>query len=219
MPGRSDPTSVGKHEDEHLRRFVAARRDGDADEMRRCWEEVVIDFYDRMDGLVAGVHKGRLDDDEHEAAVSVALVKFGENLMHTFEGVSMGELVNASKALAKFVCMDVQRSSMRRREHEGPSLDAVREGPDGDVATHGWAEVDQAWDDLTRREEQQDAADTASWALDQLDERSRRLLEMDLRDADISEIMQELNVSAANAHKIRSRALKKLRELLEGQDA
>ena len=58
---------VGRHEAEHLRRFLDARARGDAAAMRRWWEELVIDLYDRVDGLVHAAHRGRLDAREHEA--------------------------------------------------------------------------------------------------------------------------------------------------------
>ena len=83
-PPRRPPTSpalcarvraVGRHDDEHLRRFLAARARGDAAAMRRWWDELVIDFYDRMDGFVAAAHRGRLDDDEHELAVAMSLTR------------------------------------------------------------------------------------------------------------------------------------------------
>ena len=40
---------MGRHEAEHLRRFLDARGRGDAAAMRRWWEELVIDLYDRVD--------------------------------------------------------------------------------------------------------------------------------------------------------------------------
>ena len=76
MPARSDSSCVGKHADEHLRRFLAARDAGDAAGMRKWWDELVVDFYDRIDGLVYATHKGRLDDDEHELAVQLSLARF-----------------------------------------------------------------------------------------------------------------------------------------------
>ena len=42
---------MGRHEAEHLRRFLDARARGDAAAMRRGWEELVIDLFDRVDGL------------------------------------------------------------------------------------------------------------------------------------------------------------------------
>ena len=106
---------MGSHADEHLRRFLAARAAGDGAGMRRWWEELVIDFYDRMDGFVYAAHKGRLDESEHELAVQAALIRFSTRLVETFAGGSMGELVNATKTLARGICMDVQRASVRAR--------------------------------------------------------------------------------------------------------
>src|SRR3954447_19841463 len=124
MTSASERSPVADHAEEHLRRFVAARRAGDAAGMRRWWNELVIDVRDRMDGFVATTHRGRLDDDEHELAVAMALARFANNLIATFQGVSMGELVNATKTLARGICIDVQRRSVRARRLEGPSLDA-----------------------------------------------------------------------------------------------
>src|SRR3954468_6635829 len=113
MTAGSDSISVGKHADEHLRRFLAARERGDAAAMRQWWAELVTDFFDRIDGFVAAAHKGRLDDEEHELAVELSLARFTTNLVQTFTGDSMGELVNATKTLTQRICIDVQRSSIR----------------------------------------------------------------------------------------------------------
>ena len=112
-PMSSDHCHVAKHAEEHLRRFLAARAGGDAAGMRRWWEELVIDFYDRMDGFIYAAHKGRLDEQEHEQALELALIRFSTRLPHTFAGTSMGELVNATKTLARGICMDVQRGDPR----------------------------------------------------------------------------------------------------------
>ncbi len=52
MAARSD-SPVGRHDHEHLRRFLLARQAGDPVEMRRWWEELVIDFR-RPDGRPRG---------------------------------------------------------------------------------------------------------------------------------------------------------------------
>jgi len=138
MAAPSDPRTVGRYDEEHLRRFLTARAHDDEAGMRRWWGELVIDFFDRMDGLVFAAHRGRLDDEEHEIAVQQAMIRFSQNLITTFGGVSMGELVNATRTLARGICMDVQAASMRRREHEAASLE---EGWDRDaedaVSHHG----------------------------------------------------------------------------------
>jgi hypothetical protein len=203
---------VGRHDDEHLRRFLAARDRGDAAEMRRWWDELVIDFYDRMDGLVAATHKGRLDDDEHELAVAMSLTRFSTRLIDTFEGVSMGQLVNASKTLARGICMDVQRASIRRHEHEGPSLD---EGWDADAEERPsprWEAQEASW----RHERDERSADIEAfleWALPQLRDDRRAVVELTFHGTEIPEIMAERGISQPNAYQLRSRGLKDLEGL------
>jgi hypothetical protein len=168
----SDSMPVGKHADEHLRRFLAARDRGDAPAMRQWWEALVIDFFDRIDGFVAAAHKGRLGDDEHELAVELSLARFTTNLVHTFSGTSMGELVNATKTLAQHICIDVQRSAIRERERRAGSFD------------DGWDDPNRAWarwetDESHRRHEAEQTAgeirDFLAWALPQLGSDRRRV--------------------------------------------
>src|SRR5690349_8401444 len=102
--------------------------------MRRWWEELVIDFRDRMGALVYLAHQGGLDKEEHEEAVRRALERFGLRLMHTFEGTSMGELVNACKTMATYAYRDVQRDSVARRARETVPLDADAPAPSWDAS-------------------------------------------------------------------------------------
>jgi hypothetical protein len=194
---------VADHADEHLRRFVAARTGGDAGGMRRWWEELVVDFYDRIDGFVAAAHKGRLDAQEHEQAVELALIRFATRLRDTFAGTSMGELVNATKTLARGICMDVQRASVRARRS---------------VAF----EDEYTFDESTRRyevaAEAAEARDFVTWALPQLEESRRRVIELTLAGAEIGEIMQALEISQANAYQRRSRGIRDLAKLKELYD-
>jgi len=209
---------VGRHEEEHLRRFVRARERGDAGAMRLAWEELVVDFHDRMDGLVGATHRGRLDREEHELAVQLALAKFATNLLTTFKGTSVGELVNASKRLAHGVCVDVQRASVRRRRHEGPSLDSGWAATGDDGPTPAW-DAEEAARVHTRDAERADAREFVEWALPQLSGDRRRVLELTLHGAELPEIMRELAVSRDNAYQLRSRGLKDLRALKERFDA
>jgi hypothetical protein len=206
---------VGNHADEHLRQFLAARRSGDAAGMRHWWEALVIDFRDRIDGFVAAAHKGRLDDDEHELAVQLALIRFSSNLVNTFTGASMGELVNATKTLARGICMDVQRRSMRERHRAGPSLDSgwdVAERSDA-----GW-EREESSRRYEASERNADVRDFLDWALPQLCEDRRRVLELTFHGAELPEIMQELDITQANAYQRRSRGMKDLAKLKELYD-
>jgi hypothetical protein len=207
---------VGRHADEHLRRFLLARPAGDAAGMRKYWEELVIDFTDRIDGFVAAAHVGRLNDEEHELAVSLSLTRFSLRLMHSFTGSSMGELVNATKTLAHRICIDVQRGSIREHRLEGPSFDAGWD--DDDRPGYGWehGESVRRYDDEQRSAELRDFFD---WALPQIGEDRRRVLELTFHGAEIPEIMQELGISRVNAYQRRSRGLKELAKLKEQWDA
>lgn len=197
--------------------FVAARRQGDRDAMRRCWGELVIDFYDRMDGFVAAAHKGRLDAGEHEDAVALSMARFSQRLMTTFEGVSVGELVNACKVLSHRICIDVQRASMRRHKHGGPSLDSGWDDPGERRAAAAW-EVEAAERRLDDQERSADAREFLAWALPQVKEERRRVLELSLHGAEITEITDELGISRDNAYQRRKRGMSDLRRLKEQYD-
>ena len=219
MAVQSDPRSVGRHDEEHLRRFLRARADRDVDGMRRWWGELVIDFKDRMDGLVAAAHKGRLDADEHELAVQLAMIRFAQKLVGTFHGTSMGELVNATKQLATFAAIDAQDQSIAARRLQAVSLDDGW-NTDGDErpAGSGW-EVDAATGRLEAEESERTVEDFLSWALPQVIESRRRVLELTFEGAELAEICAELDLSDANAYQRRSRGLTDLRKLKEQYDA
>jgi hypothetical protein len=208
---------VRRHDEEHLRRFLAARRKGEPGEMRRWWDELVIDFFDRMDGFVAGAHKGRLDSAEHELAVELSMVRFSQRLITTFDGVSMGQLVNACKTLARGICIDVQRTSMRERRLEGPSLDSGWD-PAGEPGRRAAWEVEEAERRLDDAEHAADAREFLEWALPQVKEERRRVLELTLLGAEIPEIMDALGIGRENAYQRRSRGMSDLKRLKERYD-
>ena len=204
---------MADHAEEHLRRFVAARNGGDTAAMRRWWEELVIDFHDRMDGFVAAAHRGRLDADEHELAVQLALTKFSTNLVSTFVGASMGELVNASKRLAGFIAIDVQRAAVRVSSRETLSLDT-----DDDRGTPSW-DAAEAWSRHDRDERSAEIADFLAWALPQIEASRRRVLERTFEGAEVAEIMEALGISRDNAYQLRSRGFKDLAKLKQEYDS
>ena len=212
----SDTPSVADHAEQHLRRFVAARQAGDATAMRRWWEELVIDFHDRMDGFVAAAHRGRLDPDEHELAVQLALTRFSTNLVKTFAGTSMGELVNASKTLASFIAIDVQRAAVRISSRETLSLDSGWD--DDDAGAPSW-DAAEAWARHDRDERSAEIADFLAWAMPEIDESRRAVLELTFEGAQVAEIMDALGISRDNAYQLRSRGFKDLAKLKQEYDS
>ena len=218
MATQRDPVGVGRHDEEHLRRFLQARASADAVEMRRWWNELVVDFFDRMDGLVAGAHRGRLDAEEHELAVQMAMIRFSQNLISSFEGISMGELVNACKTLARGISIDVQRRSMSRRAHEGPSIDDSWDS-DGDDGPTGPAwETDEAHARFDAAERSREVTDFLGWALPQIKDGRRDVLERTFEGLEVPEICAELDITPDNAYALRSRGMKDLSKLKEQYD-
>ncbi len=182
--------------------------------MRHWWEELVIDFFDRMDGIVGLTHKNRLDDEEHELAVQLALVRFSTKLIDTFDGVSVGELVNATKTLATYTCIDVQRTSIRDRDRQR-SLDGGWDAEDGeDRPSNAW-EAGEAQARFERDERSGDVNAFLEWALPQIQESRRAVLELTFHGATIPEICEELGLSRDNAYQLRSRGFKDLAMLKE----
>lgn len=215
MASAPDPVPVAKHDDEHLRRFLLARRAGDTVEMRRWWGLLVEDFHERIRLRVAYESTGQLDRDEREDAVQLCLESFADGLFRTFDGTTMGELVNAMKRLVHFRCIDIQRKEAR---HSGASLDGGWDEEDSDRPTPDW-EYDQAKRQFADAETGKDFMGFLAWALPQLPARPRRVAELMLASATTEEICAEFEVSVPNAHQLRSRASKELRQLKEQYDA
>ncbi len=205
------------YDDEHLRRFLAARARGDSREMRRWWNELVIDFFDRIDGLVGAAHRGRLDDDEHDEAVQLSMIKFSKNLIETFAGDSMGELVNATRTLARGICIDVQRKSIRVRDVESNSFDAGWDDDKEDAPSRSW-ETGEAWERAEREERRQDTIEFLNWALPQVAESRREVLKLTFEGAEVDEITGVLGLSRDNAYQLRSRGMSDLKKLKERYD-
>jgi RNA polymerase sigma factor (sigma-70 family) len=145
------------------------------------------------------------------------MTRFATRLVTSFEGSSMGELVNACRTLARGICMDVQRTSMRRHGHGDRSLDAGWDAGSDEPAP-SW-ESDEA---LRRFEQDQRADETReflAWALPHVKGDRRRVLELTFHGAEVSEIAAELDITHDNAYQRRSRGLKDLKKLKEQFDA
>ena len=207
---------MGRHADEHLRRFLLARAAGDAAGMREYWEELVIDFKDRIDGFVAAAHVGRLNDEEHELAVALEpdplLAAADRTPSPAARWASWSTPPRRSRA-ASASTSSAPRSATRR--HRGPSLDAGWDLADG--PEHGWeaAESARRHDEAERSAE---VRDFLEWALPQIGEDRRRVLELTFRGAELPEIMEELGITRDNAYQRRSRAMRDLKRLKEQYD-
>jgi RNA polymerase sigma factor (sigma-70 family) len=211
---------VGRHDDEKLRRFLAARKAGDEAGARRWWDELVSDNFDRVRGMVSLQSRGHLSADEQQDAVQRALVKLFTNMIVTFRGTSMGEWVESTRTLVTFACIDTQRRATTISKHER-SLDQPGRDDDSD----GRWDADVYASIEHRRHEQESAEEDVEsvhdgqafldWAVPQLSAKRRAVIELDRADVPVDEIQERLGVSRDVVYASRCRALKDLAKLRE----
>jgi RNA polymerase sigma factor (sigma-70 family) len=209
---------VGRHDDEKLRRFLAARRLGDEATARRWWEELLSDNFDRVRGMVTLQARGHLSHDEQQEALQRALIKLANNMIETFRGTSMGEWVESTRTLVKFACIDTQRRAAAISKHEH-SLD--QPGRDDDDAGRWDADVYAAIEEQRREQESaehdienlSDGQAFLDWAVPKLTDKRRAVIELDREEIPVEEIQERLGVSRDVVYASRSRALKDLAKL------
>lgn len=214
-----DSRGVHRHDEERLRRFLAARRRCDEAAARRWWDELVTDNFDRLRGMVFLESRGRLSSDEQDDALQRALIKLANNMIETFHGVSMGEWVESTRKLVKFACMDTQRRAQTISKRER-SLD--QPGRDDDSAGRWDTEIYKATEERRREsasleedaEVLEDRQAFLDWAVPQLSPRLRAVIELDCDGVSVAEIQQRLGVSRDVVYQSRTRALRDLAKLL-----
>lgn len=218
MNAGRDPSSVPRHDEHNLRRFLAARRAGDEAAARRWWDELVRDNFDRVRGMVILRSRGHLSAVEQDDALQRALIKLSNNMIHTFNGTSMGEWVNATKTLVFGACVDTQRREKASSRLRAP-FDATDEsGEDtGQLDRNVYRALEKQR--LEQEAQAQDAdEDTQArgfldWAVPQLSAKRRAVIELDRQDVPCEDIQERLGVSRDVVYASRSRALKDLAEL------
>jgi RNA polymerase sigma factor (sigma-70 family) len=211
---------VGLHDDELLRRFLAARRAGDLDGARPWWEALVTANFDRVRSFVVLQSHGRLSPHEQDDALQLALIKLLANMIDTFRGQSMGEWVEATRTLVTFACIDTQRRATVISKHERSLMGAVAD--DGEVERSdvlAYAAIEE------QRRQQEDAEHEAEalrhgqafldWAIPQLTEKRRAVIELDRDEVPMAEIQKRLGMGRDAVYQSRSRALKDLAKLRE----
>lgn len=193
---------VAGHDALLLQRFLLARRRRDEAAARAAWDELVELNFDRVVTLVRVESRGRLSAEERDDAVQRALTTMLTRFMDTFRGTSMGEWVSATRTLVHFACVDTQRRA------------AAVSGRTEELTDDAEAEVAEERDPLLER-----GAAFLDWALPQLAERRREVIELDLQELTTEEIQERLGVSRDVVYAARSRALKDLAKLREEFEA
>ena len=146
------------------------------------------------------------------------MIRFSENLITTFDGVSMGQLVNACKTLARGICMDVQRKSMRtagtrarRSTAAGTWMQTSARARGGRPRRRRAASSDG--------ERGAEARDFLDWALPQIERRAPPRAGAHVPRRRAARDRRELGINRDNAYQRRSRGMKDLTKLKERYDA
>lgn len=209
-----------RHAEHILRQFVAARAAGDDAAARHWWDQLVGEHFDLVSNLVKATSRRHLSPGEQEDAVQQALIKLLNNMIHTFNGSTMGEWVNATKTLVRHTCIDVQRRAETISKKTLP-LDAT--GDDGEDTDRLHPGVQQA---IGRRHAEAEAdereaesiAEGSAFidaALAKLTDKRRKVLELDRQGLTNEEIERRLGMSRDAVYQSRHRGMKDLERLRE----
>jgi RNA polymerase sigma factor (sigma-70 family) len=211
---------VARHDEERLRRFLAARRAGDGAGARRWWDELLTDNFDRVHGMVVVESRNHLSYDEQQDALQRALIRLANRMIESFRGRSMGEWVESTRTLVKYACIDTQRRAQTISKRERP-LDAPgREHEDaGRYDADVYAEIEK---DRREREDAEHDAERLGerqafldWGVPQLSPKLRAVVELDRAGLTVEEIQERLGVSRDVVYQARSRAAAQLAKLLK----
>jgi RNA polymerase sigma factor (sigma-70 family) len=206
-------------DDELVRLFAHARDKGDRDRAVEIWEEIVTRHFDRVVAMVsAWRYPGsgdRVQEKDRDEAISLALWKVGKKLVGTFKGTTLPELRAAMKRAVDFACRDTLRRVGAYERHQAGSLDEAA-GEDSNLSRYEEELSDEGgFDEFERNEERRSATERVAAALKKVpSEDMRRVLELTLDGLEVAQIAAQLNTSKDNVYQLRSRGMKKLKEVL-----
>jgi RNA polymerase sigma factor (sigma-70 family) len=206
-------------DDELVRLFAHARDKGDRDRAVEIWEEIVTRHFDRVVAMVsAWRYPGsgdRVQEKDRDEAVSLALWKVGKKLVGTFKGTTLPELRAAMKRAVDFACRDTLRRVGAYERHQAGSLDEAA-GEDSNLSRYEEELSDEGgFDEFERNEERRSATERVAAALKKVpSEDMRRVLDLTLDGLEVAQIAAQLNTSKDNVYQLRSRGMKKLKEVL-----
>lgn len=215
-----DHPSVTGHAEYILRQFVAARSAGDDAAARLWWDRLVTENFDVVTNMVKATSHSHLSPAEQDDALQRALIKLINNMIHTFNGSTMGEWVNATKTLVYHACVDVQRRATAISEKSAPLHTT---GDDGEETERLHPGVQKA---IGRRHAETEADDREAkslaagsafldWALPKLTEKRRKVIEFDRQGVPSEEIERRLGMSRDAVYQSRHRGMQDLERLRE----
>ena len=198
-----------------LREFVSARRRGNEVAVQRHWGDLLREEWARVPSAVRAAAGSTLHSEaEILDAISETADRLGRLGAKNFHESTLGQFRAYVRTVANTACLDVQRKASRRKE------DATHEDED----PLRWERV-QA--DAHRRERDLQGADDGdgedpgggrdflAWALPQLSEKRRRVIECLLEGKKPEEIADLLGMERNTVDQNKRRALQDLNKLKE----
>jgi RNA polymerase sigma factor (sigma-70 family) len=157
----------------------------------------------------------RVQEKDRDEAISLALWKVGKKLVGTFKGTTLPELRAAMKRAVDFACRDTLRRVGAYEKHQAGSFDEPA-GEDSSLSRYEEELTDEGgFDEFERNEERRSATERVAAALKKVPSQDmRRVLELTLDGLEVPQIAAKLNTSKDNVYQLRSRGLKKLKEVL-----
>ncbi len=222
MASARDPGDVRDGDETILRLFVAARAAGDGQAVARLWAELLTLNFDRVEQLVYLESHDRLSRQVQEDALQLALLRLAmiPRRRRGFEGTTKGEWVEFSKRVVRAACIDTQRREVRHSERRAGLHTTDEEGQERLTKEAYEAilkEEDERDDDRELRRELGALSDEFfDWALPQMSESHRKMIECDRQGMSTEKIIAKLGKKTRDAvYKLRERAMKALMKLRE----
>lgn len=208
------------HAEHILRQFLAARSAGDDAAARLWWDRLVTENFDVVNNMVKATSHSHLSPAERDDALQQALIKLINNMIHTFNGSTMGEWVNATKTLVYHACIDVQRRATTISEKSVPLHTTGDAGEETERLHPGVQQAigrRHAETEADEREAESLAEGTAflDWALPKLTEKRRKVIEFDRQGVPSKEIERRLGMSRDAVYQSRHRGMQDLERLRE----
>lgn len=208
-----------------LRRYHAAREQGDLETAAQAWEQLVVNNFDRIKGVIAafrfsGASPGIPAHDQGSAASEAYLRAI--SMGGSFAGRHIGQFYAALHTCVKNACMDFGRSELRHDKHSAGSADETFDSDgeagrfDAALAAYDAELRERAIEAVENELHQQENEHLIAWAIGQVqNDNYREVLEMTyIQKLSAQEISDQLGISMANVYQRRSRGLAELEKIL-----
>jgi RNA polymerase sigma factor (sigma-70 family) len=214
------------HEPDHLllRRYTAAREQGNDQEAARIWERLAVNSFDRIQQICKAFRyaggTGIAPDEVGSAATEAYLrvIAMGRG----FREREIGQFRAAVWTTVHNSCLDYGRKELRHQRRAGRSLDARYDdggeaGPyDAALARYDAERRAEAQEAEAEEEHRRWAEDLARWGIAQVrNDNYRAVLELTyIEKVDAAEIAERLGITLDNVYQRRRRGLTQLEKIL-----